>query len=133
MRASDYPYVALKQSCKYNAAKGVVNTAGFTAIASGDVNGILNAVAQQPVSIGMSAFCGAFMQYKGGIITTSPCGTYLNHAVLIVGYGSESGKDFWIVKNSWGTAWGEGGYFRIQRTTGVGLLGINKLAAYPRM
>lgn len=65
-------------------------------------------------------------------IFTGPCSTCLNHAVLIVGYDSIGGIDYWIVKNSWGL-WGMNGYFLIKRNTGDsrGLCGINKLASYP--
>ena len=132
MRSSDYPYTGQVGSCQYNAAKGVVNVASYREIAKGDINSILNAVAQQPVSAGMAGYCGSFMLYKGGVITTN-CGTLLNHAVLIVGYGRDaaSGMDYWIIKNSWGTAWGEGGFFRLKRTTGDGLSGINNAVSYP--
>jgi len=58
--------------------------------------------------------------------TTDPdCKNTYNHAVTAVGYGSEGGQDFWIVKNQWGTSWGEGGYFRIKRGTGHCGFGIN--------
>lgn len=132
MKNGDYPYTAVTGTCKYTASKGVTNVPSHKTIAKNDVNAIMNAVAQQPVSVGMSAFCGSFMLYKGGIVTKS-CGSILNHAVLIVGYGSTGGQDFWIVKNSWGAAWGEQGYFRILRSSGAGIGGINTLASYPNI
>lgn len=132
MKSADYPYTGVLGSCKYVSSKGVTNVPSHKVLPKNDVNAILNAVAQQPVSIGMSAFCGSFMLYKGGIITKS-CGSVLNHAVLIVGYGSTNGQDFWIIKNSWGPSWGEQGYFRILRTAGAGIGGINSLASYPNV
>jgi C1A family cysteine protease len=73
------------------------------------------------------------MLYKGGIISSSSCGTNVDHAVNLVGYGSENGKDFWIVRNSWGTSWGEKGYFRVARSDkdGPGVCGILKMSSYP--
>jgi aminopeptidase C len=73
------------------------------------------------------------MQYKSGIISSSACGTSLNHAVNLVGYGSENGKNFWIVRNSWGTNWGEKGYFRVARSRqdGPGVCGLLKMSSYP--
>jgi C1A family cysteine protease len=54
------------------------------------------------------------------------CGTSIDHGVLVVGYGTESGTDYWLLKNSWGTTWGEKGYFRILRSsaTGPGICGL---------
>lgn len=129
---SDYPYTGVVGTCKYNANVGITNVPSYVTLPKNDVNAIMNAVAQQPVSVGMSAFCGTFMLYKSGILTRS-CGPVLNHAVLIVGYGSLNGQNFWIVKNSWGTKWGEQGYFRIARGTGAGVGGINSLASYPNI
>ncbi|KAH9758876.1 hypothetical protein KPL71_016827 [Citrus sinensis] len=66
-------------------------------------------------------------------IFTGPCSTSLDHAVLIIGYDSENGVDYWIIKNSWGRSWGMNGYMHMQRNTGnsLGICGINMLASYP--
>ena len=53
--------------------------------------------------------------YKSGILGKSCSKNLPNHAVVLVGYGTEKGVDFWRIKNSWGTDWGEGGFFRIAR------------------
>lgn len=65
------------------------------------------------------------MHYKKGIFDPKlfKCSTHMNHAVLMVGFGKEKGKDYWTIKNSWGEKWGENGYFRIKR--GSGTCGIN--------
>lgn len=69
--------------------------------------------ASGPLSIAVDASKG-WQTYKSGIMTTCT-GTKLDHGVLIVGYGSDSGQDYWIVKNSWNTHWGEDGYIRLAR------------------
>ena len=78
------------------------------------------------------------MLYKGGVLTKG-CGTVpLNHAVLLIGYGHDSatGLDFWIIKNQWGSKWGENGFARIQRNMAdgdVGIGGLTTLASYPQI
>lgn len=51
--------------------------------------------------------------YRSGILDSDLCGTELDHAVVAVGYGTEKGKDYVLIRNSWSTYWGEGGYIRI--------------------
>ena len=72
--------------------------------------------------------------YSGGVLTGT-CGTSLDHGVLIVGYGEESGQEYWKVKNSWGDSWGEGGYILICRNCGAnngqGECGILDDPSYP--
>lgn len=92
------------------------------------------AVSRGPVSVGIQADSPIFRYYSGGIITDITCGTKLNHGVLVVGYGEEKGQKYWLVKNSWGTDWGEKGYVRIARndsSNDVGVCGIALQASYP--
>jgi len=89
-------------------------------------------VYKQPVSVVVEAN-RAFKRYSEGVFT-GPCGTRLNHAVLVVGYGTTAnGVNYWIVKNSWGKGWGENGYIRMKRNVGTkaGLCGIYKTPMYP--
>ena len=62
--------------------------------------------------------------YVSGILDDEACGEEIDHAVTIVGYGSEEGEDYWLVKNSWGNDWGEQGYIKIAQKPGAGICGI---------
>jgi hypothetical protein len=97
-------------------------------------------VGKGPVAIGICGEDFDFMYYDGGIFNPPSCCSVQNHAMLIVGYGVEAGAGairgtpYWVVQNSWGSMWGEGGYMRIKRSTvrgaGGGLCG---LATFPTM
>lgn len=129
MRASDYPYVAKVQTCKYNASKIVFKNTGYNNVPKNNPTQLKTAVQQQPIAVAVQASESAFQQYKSGIISSN-CGTDLDHAIVLVGYG----QDYWIVKNSWGTTWGEKGYAKIASGTqnnGAGVCGINSMASYP--
>lgn len=94
----------------------------------------LTAIQKGPVSIAVAANSSIFMFYKGGILNSTSCGTGLNHAVLLVGYGTDAnGQQYWLVKNSWGTGWGESGYIRIAKssTNGAGICGLLQWSSYP--
>ena len=95
---------------------------------------LMSALAQQPVSIAIQADQSSFQLYKSGVLTAS-CGSKLDHGVLAVGYGHEDGKDYWIVKNSWGEGWGENGYIRIERNSDSegGMCGITLQASIPEV
>ena len=87
----------------------------------------------QPVSVSLDAGERVFRSYKSGIFDSSDCGTFLNHAVLAVGYGTDAttGKDYWLVKNSWNTGWGEKGYIRLAIEEGEGICGVQMYPSYP--
>lgn len=96
---------------------------------------MLSAVVQQPISVGIDGSSLDFQLYTGGIYKgdCSADPNDIDHAVLIVGYGSEGDEDYWIVKNSWGTSWGINGYIYIKRNTDLlyGVCAINAMASYP--
>lgn len=92
------------------------------------------AVAQQPVAVAIEADTRYFQSYSSGILTSSSCGTNLDHGVLIVGYGEDNGQKYWLVKNSWGITWGDVGYVKIARsesTNDAGICGIAMDPSFP--
>eukprot|EP00931_Biecheleriopsis_adriatica_P046238 TRINITY_DN2653_c0_g1_i1.p1 TRINITY_DN2653_c0_g1~~TRINITY_DN2653_c0_g1_i1.p1 ORF type:complete len:291 (-),score=74.14 TRINITY_DN2653_c0_g1_i1:795-1586(-) len=116
-------------SCTVGIPKGSVT--GFKDVPIKDTNALMEAVAQQPVSVAIEADQMAFQMYHDGILKKE-CGAKLDHGVLIVGYGTEDGVDYWKVKNSWGASWGENGYIRIQRGLPEdGECGIKDQPSYP--
>lgn len=130
-----YPYVGtdVNRACNTkNAAVRAAKIVGFGQVPANE-RALLAAVANQPVSVAVDSNAPAFRFYAGGIIT-GDCGVALTHAVTVVGYGTAcDGTKYWMVKNSYGSDWGEGGYLRIQRDSGTryGLCGIAMDASYP--
>ena len=122
---SDYPYKGRDQQCKQDKEKLVVKVDSFVKLDSVDEEVIKEYLYKTgPLAIALNA--NPLQYYYGGIVdddekSCDPQG--LNHGVVLVGYGSENGVDYWIVRNSWGASWGEKGYFRMLR--GKGTCGIN--------
>jgi len=123
--SADYRYTGRGQSCKFDKTKAALQVSGFVFAKSEDEEEIKEFLfTTGPLAIALNADPLQF--YNGGVIDAdaSECDPQgLNHGVTLVGYGSENGQDYWIVKNSWGTGWGENGYFRMAR--GRGTCGIN--------
>ncbi|RZC66932.1 hypothetical protein C5167_010621 [Papaver somniferum] len=130
----DYPYKAKDNKCDVNRKNShVVTIDGFEDVPVNDEKALQKAVANQVVSVAIEAGGRAFQLYKSGVYT-GRCGTALDHGVNAVGYGTENGVDYWIVRNSWGPKWGEKGYIRLERNladTNKGKCGIAMQASYP--
>lgn len=118
----DYPYLGRDGRCQAQGSRVALRISSFSNI-SKDEEEIKRALYEHgPLSVALNA---EKLQYYGyGIIDENDCDPQaLDHGVLLTGYGTENGKNYWIVKNSWGSDWGESGYFRIVR--GRGACGIN--------
>lgn len=121
---SDYPYTARDGTCHSHVGAAYVTS--YASVAKNSYSAMMAALQKGPVSVGVDA--GALVHYTGGVI--SSCGTSVDHAVMVVGYDSNS----WIVKNSWGASWGENGYFRLAITgDGPGTCGVYLWGSVPTM
>ncbi|KAF5955595.1 hypothetical protein HYC85_008451 [Camellia sinensis] len=128
----DYPYQARDGRCdQYRKNARVVSIDDYEDVPENNEKALQKAVANQPVSVAIEAGGMAFQLYDSGIFT-GKCGTALDHGVTAVGYGTENGVDYWIVKNSWGASWGERGYIRMERNSvRTGKCGIAVEPSYP--
>jgi len=130
---SSYPYTSGVTKTGGNCQKcsAIVHISSCSDVKPNDQLSLKAAVAQQPVAIAIEADTRYFQSYSSGVLTSSSCGTTLDHGVLIVGYGSENGQDYWLVKNSWGTTWGDKGYVKIARSSSTNDAGICGIAMDP--
>jgi len=114
-------------SCRMSSCTPVATLTGHVDVP--DEDAMVPALTIGPVSVAIQADTSTFQLYKGGVLDDAKCGEQLDHGVLAVGFGTDSGKDYYKVKNSWGPGWGESGYIRMVR--GKDQCGIAKSASYP--
>ncbi len=126
----DYPYTARDQRCMKEKIPTVLRIKNHTLIPSGLNSQMERMIRVRPLSVGICVTSGVFMDYKSGIITKDCIVDEYNHIVSIVGAGTENGIPYWIVRNSWGSGWGENGYVRIARSAD-GAVGVCGIAYYP--
>jgi C1A family cysteine protease len=134
---SAYPYTSgvTKESGTCEKCAAVVKVTGCSDVPAGNQLLLKEAVALVgPISIALDAETALFQSYSSGVITSAKCGTTLDHGVLIVGYGTENGIKYWLVKNSWSADWGDKGYIKIGRSESSsddGICGIAMEASFP--
>jgi len=127
-----YPYTAEDGSCNYNPANSGATLKSYTNVNTGDEGDLQNKVNQGPTSVAIDASQSSFQFYSSGVYSDSSCSTsQLDHGVLAVGYGSSSGTNYWIVKNSWGTDWGLQGYIWMAKNDN-NMCGIATMATLPQ-
>merc|ERR1712168_331372 len=114
---SKYPYVASKGWCRWNTGMRCATVSSYHDTSPGSEADLTAALAEVgPVSVAIDATRSGFRNYRSGVFYDPYCSSSaLDHAVLAVGYGSEGGMDYYLVKNSWGTWWGDQGYIKMAR------------------
>ena len=129
-----YPYEAMDGQCRFSSSDIGATVTGYVSLASDDEDALMQAVSSiGPISVSIDASQKSFMHYSSGIYYDKQCSSSrfsLDHAVLVVGYGTESGTDYWLVKNSWGEDWGLSGYIKMARNKNNNC-GIATDALYP--
>ncbi|KAM8920975.1 cathepsin S [Pelodytes ibericus] len=130
---SSYPYIAMNQPCNYNPAAKASTCVKYTEIDPGTEDALKEALATVgPISVAIDGTRPSFFLYKNGVYDDPSCTQDVNHGVLAVGYGNLDGKDFWLIKNSWGERYGDSGYVRIARNHG-NLCGVASYPSYPQL
>lgn len=130
--AASYPYEAKDGNCRFNRQHIGATCSRYVRIPSGDEQKLLHAVATRgPVSVAFYTL-SSFFSYKDGVYDEPNCVSYSLHAVLIVGFGTENGKDYWLVKNSWSPYWGNKGYIKMSRNKS-NQCGIATWASFPEV
>ncbi|XP_054909511.1 cathepsin L.1 [Poeciliopsis prolifica] len=127
-----YPYEAENGQCRYNPQNVGATCTGYVDVSEGNEDALKEAVATiGPVSVGIDASHLSFQLYSSGVYDEPQCSsTDLDHGVLAVGYDTDNGLDYWLIKNSWGLGWGDNGYIKMSRNK-HNQCGIASAASYP--
>jgi len=128
-----YPYKGYDGTCRYSVNCRGATISRYVNVTSGSESDLLSAVAVNPCAVGIYAGSLAFQFYTSGVYSQRNCPnqmSQLDHGVTVEGWGVENGQAYWLVKNSWGSGWGESGYIKMARNAG-NMCGIATMAAYP--
>jgi len=111
-----YPYTARDGTCRFNAANVGSTETAYTNVVSGSESDLQAKVYAGPTSVAIDASHSSFQFYSSGVYNEPSCSpSQLDHGVLAVGWGTSGSTAYWIVKNSWGTSWGQQGYIWMTR------------------
>jgi len=125
---NDYPYAGVKGTCDSSKPEIVKPSGnGYQQLPWEDPNALKGALKNGTVVVYLWASDPVFTQYSSGVVTEDCTSNNINHAVLAVGYGvdEETGLDYFLIKNSWGSWWGANGYIKIGIAPGFGICGIH--------
>jgi len=129
-----YPYEGVDDTCRYKKQDKGASDVGWTDVPAGDEGALMQALATVgPVSIAIDASHESFQFYSHGVYVEEACdSTQLDHGVLAVGYGKDqdTGKKYWLVKNSWSEKWGDQGYIKMTKDEN-NMCGVASAASYP--
>jgi len=129
---TNYPYEGTDQKgCRFNKSNIGAIVSSFIDIGSGDDSQLKMAVSTVgPMAVSVHVTPN-FYNYKEGIFEDTNClSKSANHGMLLVGFGEENGKKYWLLKNSWGKSWGIKGYMKLYRNV-ENYCGISSAASYP--
>lgn len=127
-----YPIAGSANKCNKTAAAIITAKASsYLNVTSNSANALQSAIVLQPVAVGVSANVSIWQSYAGGIVNSTSCGTTVNHYVLAVGYNTAGSVPYYVVKNSWGPAWGKEGFMELAIVDGPGICGIQTSSSYP--
>jgi KDEL-tailed cysteine endopeptidase len=130
---AEYPYQGVDGTCSAK-PDGIFNSYAYVDVPQSNDSQFMAALARGPLSIAIEADTMVFQFYSGGILDSKACGQQLDHGVTAVGYGTDGGRDYVLVKNSWGPSWGANGFIKIARTkndTTGGICGMQMQPSYP--
>ncbi|KFP49015.1 Cathepsin S, partial [Cathartes aura] len=118
-------------TCQYSASTRAATCSKYVELPYADEAALKDAVANiGPVSVAIDATQPTFFLYRSGVYDDPRCTQEVNHAVLVIGYGTQNDKDYWLVKNSWGVRFGDQGYIRMSRNH-ANHCGIASYPSYP--
>ncbi|XP_007460293.1 PREDICTED: cathepsin S isoform X2 [Lipotes vexillifer] len=130
---ASYPYKAMDEKCQYDAKNRAATCSRYIELPFGSEDALKEAVANKgPVSVAVDARHPSFFLYRSGVYYDPLCTQAVNHGVLVTGYGNLNGREYWLVKNSWGLNFGDQGYIRMARNSG-NHCGIANYPSYPEI
>jgi len=131
----DYTYTGRDGSCRQASYKAQVYVSQVHTVQSMSADALKAAIYAGPTSVTVEADRSAFQRYTSGVLNSADCGTNLDHAITGVGYGNNGSQKYFIIRNSWGPNWGEGGYINIAMVDGYskGICGIQQQSYWPTM